>query len=181
MIWKTTSPDICWCHQFVSNWVSGVGCYQQGLLSSRCIAIQKSLDLCYKKCLFLFLTVFCYQNCSDLLFERNLLKVSLFWNVFLVSSLSSKIRTKTSRQVVKHNLFVRFLEETSAWKNNFEFVWPLVIKKCFEIWGWRPRICRTFEITTNICSNSERLEQLLATECFLNLFLVPWYFFILFF
>ena len=24
---------------------------------------------------------------------------------------------------------VHFLEETSAWKNNFEFVWPLV--KCF--------------------------------------------------
>ena len=48
MIWKTTSPDICWCHQFVSNWVSGVGCYQQGLLSSRCIATQRSLDLCLK-------------------------------------------------------------------------------------------------------------------------------------
>ena len=28
--------------------------------------------------------------------------------------------------VVKSNLFVRFLEETLAWKNHFEFVWPLV-------------------------------------------------------
>ena len=28
--------------------------------------------------------------------------------------------------VVKSNSFVRFLEETSAWKNHFEFVWPLV-------------------------------------------------------
>ena len=36
-------------------------------------------------------------------------------------------RTKTSRQVVKSNLFVRFLEETSAWKNHFEFVWPLAV------------------------------------------------------
>ena len=28
--------------------------------------------------------------------------------------------------VVKQNSFVRFLEEKSAWKNNFDFVWPLV-------------------------------------------------------
>ena len=32
---------------------------------------------------------------------------------------------KTSRQVVKSNLFVRFFEETSACKNHFTFVWPL--------------------------------------------------------
>ena len=31
----------------------------------------------------------------------------------------------TSTFLVKSNLFVRFLEETSAWKNHFEFVWPL--------------------------------------------------------
>ena len=43
----------------------------------------------------------------------------------MVSSLSSKKGTKTSQQVVKSNLFVRFLEETSSWKNHFEFVWPL--------------------------------------------------------
>ena len=36
-----------------------------------------------------------------------------------------KNRTKNSRQVVKSNLFVRFLEEMSAWKNHFEFVWLL--------------------------------------------------------
>ena len=27
--------------------------------------------------------------------------------------------------VVKSNSFIHFLEETSAWKNNFDFVWPL--------------------------------------------------------
>ena len=43
-----------------------------------------------------------------------------------MSSLSSKKRTKASRQVVKSNLFIRFLEETSACKNHFEFVWPLL-------------------------------------------------------
>ena len=32
---------------------------------------------------------------------------------------------KTSQQVVKSNLFIRFLEETLSWKNHFEFVWPL--------------------------------------------------------
>ena len=39
-----------------------------------------------------------------------------FQKIFLVSSISSKKRTKTSLIVVKLNLFVRFLEETSAWK-----------------------------------------------------------------
>ena len=53
------------------------------------------------------------------------LKVSYFRNVFLVSSLSSKKRTKPSRQVVKLTLFVRSLDETSAWKNHFKFVYPL--------------------------------------------------------
>ena len=52
-------------------------------------------------------------------------KGQLISKCFLVPSLSSKKRTKTSRHVVKTNLFVCFLEETSAWKNYFEFVWPL--------------------------------------------------------
>ena len=49
--------------------------------------------------------------------------------------------------------------------------WPTVRKKCtsdrkktFEIWGWRPRICKFFEITCIICSNSQRSEQFLVTE-----------------
>jgi hypothetical protein len=56
--------------------------------------------------------------------------------------------------------------------------WPTVRKKCssnrertLEIRGWRPRICKTFEITRTIYSNSERSEQFLVTECFFNLFL----------
>ena len=56
--------------------------------------------------------------------------------------------------------------------------WPTVRKNCssdrdffFEIRGWRPRICKNFEITKTICSNSERSEQFLVTECFFNLFL----------
>ena len=55
--------------------------------------------------------------------------------------------------------------------------WPTVRENCssdrekLEIRGWRPRICKTFEITRTIYSNSERSEQLLVTECFFNLFL----------
>ena len=36
-------------------------------------------------------------------------------------------------------------------------------RKTFEIQGWLPRICKIFEITMTIYSNS---EQLLVTECF---------------
>ena len=69
------------------------------------------------KCYALTEMVFCYQNCSDLLWEK--------------------------------------------------FV--LVIEKIFEIRGWRPRICKNFEITRAIYSNSERSEQFLVTECFFQL------------
>ena len=41
----------------------------------------------------------------------------------------------------------------------------------WEIRGWRLRICKSFEITWTIYSNSERSEQFLVTECFFNLFL----------
>ena len=43
----------------------------------------------------------------------------------------------------------------------------LVIEKTFGIWGWRPRICKIFEITRTIYSNSERSEQFLVKEWFL--------------
>ena len=45
------------------------------------------------------------------------------------------------------------------------------MRKTFEIRGWRPRICKNFEIIRTIYSNSERSEQVLVTECFFNLFL----------
>ena len=61
--------------------------------------------------------VFCYQNCSDLLWEKIV----------------------------------------------------LVIEKNFG--NSRLLICKIFEITRTIYSNSERTEQFLVTECFFNLFL----------
>ena len=41
-------------------------------------------------------------------------------------------------------------------------------KETFEIRGWRPRICKIFEITRTIHSNSERLEQFLKQNAFLT-------------
>ena len=57
--------------------------------------------------------------------EYILLKVRYIRNVFLVTSLSSKKRTKTRRIVVKTNWFVRFLEEFTAWQFAFEINWSL--------------------------------------------------------
>ena len=42
-------------------------------------------------------------------------------------------------------------------------------RKILEIQGWRPRICKNFEITRTIYSNSERSEQFLVTECFFGI------------
>ena len=56
--------------------------------------------------------------------------------------------------------------------------WLAVRKNCtcdrekpLEIRGWRPRICKIFEITRTIYTNSARSEQFLETDCFFNLFL----------
>ena len=62
--------------------------------------------------------VFCYQNCSDLLWEKIVL-----------------------------------------------------VRKTFKIRGWRPRICKIFQIIRTIYSNRDSSEQLLVAECFFNLFL----------
>ena len=51
----------------------------------------------------------------------------------MLSSISSKKRTKISLIVAKLNSFVCFLEERLAWKNHFDFVWPLEIFQC-AIW-----------------------------------------------
>ena len=64
-----------------------------------------------------------------------LLKVRYFRNVFLVSSISSKKRTKTSRIVVKSNSFVRFLKEFVAWQFAFEINWPLACM-CHIMYIW---------------------------------------------
>ena len=54
----------------------------------------------------------------------------------------------TSRQVLKSNLLVRFLEETSAWKNHFEFVWSLRNNKKVIMWVLHPQTAKPnyFEI-----------------------------------
>jgi hypothetical protein len=41
------------------------------------------------------------------------------------------------------------------------FYW---LRKTFEIRGWRPRICKNFEITWTIYSNSERSKQFSVTR-----------------
>ena len=54
-----------------------------------------------------------------------------------------------------------------CYQNYSDLLWEkivLVIEENFEIRGWRPRICKLFEITRTIYSNSERSEQFLVTE-----------------
>ena len=62
----------------------------------------------------------------------------------------------------------------NCYQNCSDLLWERivpVIEKTFDIWGWRPRICKNFEITRAIHSNSERTEPFLVTECFFKLFL----------
>ena len=65
------------------------------------------------------------------------LKVSWFRNGFLGSSIflqkTNENKSTWGNIVVKLNSFVRFLEETLAWKNHFDFVWPLVVSHSWVI------------------------------------------------
>ena len=47
------------------------------------------------------------------------------FGVFNFFQKTNENKSTTGTIVVKSNSFVRFLEETSAWKNHFDFVWPL--------------------------------------------------------
>ena len=53
-------------------------------------------------------------------------------------------------------------------KNKWPFLTKIVLTYCEKKLFWRPRICKIFEITRTIYSNSERSEQFLVTECFLT-------------
>ena len=44
----------------------------------------------------------------------------------------------------------------------------MIEKKTFEIWGWRPRICKILEINRTIYSKSERFVQFLKQNAFLT-------------
>ena len=62
-----------------------------------------------------------------------------------------------------------FYYQKLFWPFNLWINW---LRKTFEIRGWRPRICKFFEITRTIYSSSERSEIVLViVECFFNLFL----------
>ena len=87
-----------------------------------------------------------------------------FFNIFVM------IRTQIHCYIIKiHNEIGKWyfvLKIVLTYCENFFF---LFIEK--KIRGWRPRICKIFEITRTIHSSSERSEQFLVTECYFNFFL----------
>ena len=106
----------------------------------------------------------------DVVFWRCLI---LYEKIFCCFFMSNKLQ------------YVTFSHWTHSWICQIEdwyFVTKIVLTYCekklffwsrrtFEIQSWRSRICKNFEITGTIYSNSERSEQFLVTECFFNLFL----------
>ena len=76
-----------------------------------------------------------------------------------------------------HFLEYNWFEE--KWMKNSislsKLFWPTVRKKCssvqektLEIWDWRPRICKLFDITRTLYSNSEWSEQFLNLKKWLR-------------
>ena len=94
----------------------------------------------------------------------------LFWLVCELALISIE-------NILKYSLcssfrFVIFVFPSTQMKIGIllpKLFWPTV-RKTFEIRGWRPRICKIFEITRAIYSNSERSEHFLVWMLF---WLVP--------
>ena len=103
--------DVCWWVEFIpkgyftSKLVAQIGLFRK--TASMVWTTAENKDF-FRWCKTM---VFCYQNCSDLLWEK------------------------------------------------------------LEFRGWRPWICKIFEITRTIYSSSERSEQFFVTDYFFNLFL----------
>ena len=110
-------------------------------------------------------------------FGRNRTKILFFKRPFI----STRPPTPLISDLPKAMLFIQRLQNKNTFRTTFslrttlsktkncilltKLFWPtvLVIEKTFEICGWCPRICKFFEITRTICSNSERSEQFLVT------------------
>ena len=91
-------------------------------------------------------------------------------------------------KIIKDNRMFRPYLKTSLYKRNaggkrYEMVFcyqncsdllvekiVLVIKKTFEIRGWRPKICKSVDIIRTIYSNKEMSEQFLVTEFFFKVY-----------
>ena len=79
--------------------------------------------------------------------------------------LVQKVSKLVKQEKIKRNTMVFWYHNCS------DLLWEkiiLVIKKTFKNRGWRLRICKNFEITKTIYSNSELKGRI---ECFFNLFL----------
>ena len=109
----------------------------------------------------------------------SLVKSQLVYYIFKVSWLFTFSKVRWLFTVLQSS---NFLHSKSQLITKWYFVTKIILTYCekklfkwsrktFEIRGWRPRICKNFEITRTIYSNSERSDQLLVTECFFNLFL----------
>ena len=75
------------------------------------------------------------------------------------SSISSKKPTKTSRILVKMNLFVRFFEEINDPKNLFEINWPLGICTKQDRRYFHPKACNGQEIKGRKNSSKNYIEK----------------------
>ena len=107
----------------------------------------------------------CSQSTTMLPF-RNLLKYCS----------DKKIKTKMSpfSICISCTFWIKMKVMVFCCQNCSDLLWEMIVllfEKTFEIQGWRPKICKNFEIARTIYSNSESSEKILVTECFFNLFL----------
>ena len=87
----------------------------------------RGLDVGFWNCL--SLKKWCTSWCATHSAFTGVLKGQLIskylFGVFSFLQKTNENKSTWSIIVVKSNSFVRFLEETLAWKNHFDFVWPL--------------------------------------------------------
>ena len=139
--------------------------------------------------------ILCYHERFKWIFFSPVFKIAYHCLMYNTQVTSITIPTARNRNgILLPKLFWPTVRKNCPWdrekrfwdhKNNLFKQWKvrtifgngmLVLKVShikFEIRGWRPRICKNFEITRTICLNSERSEQFLVTECLSWRFLIP--------
>ena len=96
--------------------------------------------------------------------------LTVFFNFF--TKYTFDFRTFPVWMIGKHIMITHGM--VFCYWNRSDLLWEkivLVVEKNFGIQDWRPIICKIFEITRTIYSNSERPEQFLVKECFFDLLL----------
>ena len=128
-----------------------------------------SVKIFQKHCWSQYMSYFCKKYVGP-----RYISYTCVWNVGSHTRISTCILFKslTKKRRQENELSDTWLKKslTEKWNSVMVFCFQNCSSDRENIRGWRPRICKRFDITGTIYSNSERSEQFLKQNVFLTYF-----------